>query len=127
MLDLKHLLEHKDTVDKKQTKPDNLITGKATYNQDKRAEEFCQEFLDYSMFESAVVPHAAVSRLAGRCQNSEKWKPCDALTFGALYITSPPLSQHGHSASTIDPILQPWQPPSLFPPLPAQSLEQAEG
>lgn len=45
------------------------------------------------------------------------------LKFGALYITSPPLSQRGHSASIIDPIVQPWQ----RPPPPPSRLEQAGG
>ncbi len=32
----------------------------ATYNQDKCSQEFCQEFLEYSMFECTVLPHASL-------------------------------------------------------------------
>lgn len=44
----------------------NAKKKKSTHNQDKRAQEFCQEFLDYSVFECAVVPHAATSGAAAR-------------------------------------------------------------
>lgn len=31
----------------------------ATYNQDKCPKEFCQDFLEYSMFDSTVLPHGS--------------------------------------------------------------------
>lgn len=39
-------------------KKNTIIKQNVTYNQYKRPQEFCEEFLEYSMFESTVLPHA---------------------------------------------------------------------
>lgn len=65
--------------------------GKSTHHQDKRAQEFCQEFLDYPVFECAVVPHAATSGAAGRrFKLFGKWEPCDAAEVQSPRTTSAP-------------------------------------
>lgn len=38
----------------------NFKIQNVTHNQDKGPEEFCQEFLKYSMFQSTVLPHASL-------------------------------------------------------------------
>lgn len=65
--------------------------GKSTHHQDKRAQEFRQEFLDYPVFECAVVPHAATSGAAGRrFKLFGKWEPCDAAEVRSPRTTSAP-------------------------------------
>lgn len=39
---------------------DTFVIQNVTYNQDKRPQEFCQEFLEYSMFDRTVLPHASL-------------------------------------------------------------------
>lgn len=99
---------------------------KSTHHQDKRAQEFRQEFLDYPVFECAVVPHAATSGAAGR-----RFK---LLTSGSLVMLpkfralAPHLHLGGptrsHSAPTIDLITQQPQPPLSFAPRPEQTHDQ---
>lgn len=71
----------------------NKPTEKSTHNQDKGAQEFRQELLDYCVFECAVVPHAATSGAAGRrlfLKTLTSGSCCDAAEVQSPLITSAP-------------------------------------
>lgn len=81
-----------------------------TYNQDKRPQEFCQEFLEYSMFECTVLPHASLVLCFNLCHCAVKTTRYQAVWTSGVQssrVKSPPLTGDGHSARTIDPSAQP--------------------
>lgn len=61
----KDISEHETSVKKQNFRIETaeekkIIIESVTYNQDKRPQEFCQDFLEYSMFECTVLPHASL-------------------------------------------------------------------
>lgn len=99
---------------------------KPTHHQDKGAQEFRQEFLDYPVFECAVVPHAAKSGAAGRrfkllTSGSRVMLPKFRALAPHLHLGGPTRS---HSVPTIDLITQQPQPPLSFAPRPEQTDHQ---
>lgn len=113
--------------DKQTNKMQKVNWGaESTHNQDKRAQEFRQEFLDYSVFECAVVPHAAASGAAGRClklltSGSRVMLPKFSALAPHLHLGGPTRS---HSAHIIDLIAQRPQFPLSSAPKPERAEDQ---